>query len=236
MFKFSHIISLPVINVYNTRIEGIVENIFINNKMQVTYLIVYDDNTDSYKTLSLRDIFSISESAIYIKNSSKITLYENNDLKIRECHNPINSPAYMIGENYVGRINDIVFEKNGCIKNIYINNASISPSKILTFKNSLTLLKSERYHKLNQFNYRPVNITKLITHSTEPVVNILSTPAPLPQREMTNYTFLLNRQILKNIKNYNGEVLAKQNTLVTQAVVDKLKRYGKLKELMLNSK
>lgn len=59
--------------------------------------------------------------------------------------------------------------------------------------------------------------------------------ARTPTRVICNYEFLLGRTLGADLCTYTGELIAKQNSTVTDAIVDKARRAGKLVELTLNS-
>ena len=59
--------------------------------------------------------------------------------------------------------------------------------------------------------------------------------ARTPTRVICDYEFLLGRTLGADLCTYTGELIAKQNSTVTDAIVDKARRAGKLVELTLNS-
>ena len=59
--------------------------------------------------------------------------------------------------------------------------------------------------------------------------------ARTPPRVICDYEFLLGRTLGADLCTYTGELIAKQNSTVTDAIVDKARRAGKLVELTLNS-
>ena len=59
--------------------------------------------------------------------------------------------------------------------------------------------------------------------------------ARTPTRVICDYEFLLGRTLGADLCTYTGELIAKQNSTVTEAIVDKARRAGKLVELTLNS-
>ena len=59
--------------------------------------------------------------------------------------------------------------------------------------------------------------------------------ARTPTRVICDYEFLLGRTLGADLCTYTGELIAKQNGTVTDAIVDKARRAGKLVELTLNS-
>ena len=237
MNKLSQLISLPVINIYNAKIEGCVENIYINSKTKkVEQLIVYDEDNDTYKTVIFSQIYKIGIDAIFIKNSSMITLSENLQPLSPYLTSPINAKCYDFDGKYMGLLQDILTESNA-ITSIIIDDNQYSVKSIVSLTNTLVLLSMDKTISIKR--YRPyskkikVN-TSSATNSDEPIVNILNSPHPTKQ--ITNYNFLINRVIIKDIKTSSGEIIANKDTIITVKTINKLRHYGKLKELVLYSK
>ena len=233
MLKISHLVSLPVINIYGVKIEGYVEKIVFNPEKKVAeYLIIYDENTDIFKCVNFKDVYKFGENSILIRNNSKITLYENSELNIEKLINPINAICYSITGDNLGKINEIIVNTSGEL--ISINTSSnYSSDSIIGFNEQLILLSPNKKVSIKKFRNLPkrIKLTKGIT--PEQVVTILENSQ---SKESQNYNFLLNRKILKDIKTSNGEILAHKNSTVNLNIITKLKYYGKLKELTLNSK
>ena len=59
--------------------------------------------------------------------------------------------------------------------------------------------------------------------------------AHTPNRVICDYEFLLGRTLGADLMTYTGELIAKKNSVVTDSVVEKARRAGKLVELTLNS-
>ena len=236
MLKVSQLITLPIINIYNLKIEGHVEKVvFDHNKKSLELLKIYDESREIYKIIKFKDIFSISNTAIFIKNASKITLYENAEYLFENLSNPINAPAFSLNNELIGLISDICINQKGLISSILINTKEYSVNKIVGFSNDLLLL-SDTHINIKKFKPIPLKIKQVITQqNTQPVVSILNSTIT-PKREITDQTFLLNRKVLKDIKTPNGEIIARQNSTVTMSTINKVKYYGKLKELAFNSK
>ena len=236
MLKISQLISLPIINIYGLKIEGYVEQVlFDTNTKKLEYLKIYDETSDSYKAVKYNNIMTISTSAIFIRNSSKITLCENVEHLLEKLSNPINTPAYILSGDYAGTVADIEIDNKGAINNITTTNTSYPTHDIIGFSNNVLLLSKDKV-SIKKFKPYSSKIKQTISKiSSDPVVSILGKTIT-PTREVTNDTFLLNRKVLKDIKNPNGEIIAKQNSIVTLNTLSKTKYYGKLKELALYSK
>ncbi len=57
-----------------------------------------------------------------------------------------------------------------------------------------------------------------------------------PARIISDYSFLLGRVLSCNLTAYTGAIIAKEGTIVDDALVEKSRRYGKLVDLVLMSK
>lgn len=57
-----------------------------------------------------------------------------------------------------------------------------------------------------------------------------------PARIISDYSFLLGRVLAGNLTAYTGTIIAKEGTIVDDALVEKSRRYGKLVDLVLMSK
>ena len=96
----------------------------------------------------------------------------------------------------------------------------------------------------------PVTVTKIHTLSKkEPVLSngafevlldgskaySYDEDARTPTRVICDYEFLLGRTLGADLTTYTGELIAKQNSVVTDTTVEKARKAGKLVELTLNS-
>ena len=234
MNQLIQLISLPVINIYDTKIEGIIEKIYINSiTKKIEQLIVYNEDSDTYKTVLFSQIYKIGSESIFIKNSSKITLSENLQPLPDHFVFPINAKCYNFEGAFMGSFQDAHIVKNA-ISSITINNKHYSSSSIIAMSNNLILISQNSHVKIS--NFQPTKKIKKHTsnNNEEPRVNILNSLQP--NKEITNYNFLINRVITKDIKNSTGEIIASKDTFITTKTINKLRSYRKLKELVLYSK
>lgn len=230
MTKLTNLISLPLINIYDLKVEGIIESVLIDFKTKkAKYVLVYNEDNDTYMVVSFSDIFKIGENAVLIANNSKITLYENMELSLKNLVNPLNSMCYNLDGVLLGKITEINLENNN-LHSIEIGNLCFQISHIIGLNENLAIICDKkttlsRFKCKNKFSFVGDNNIKVSVSSTN-----------TPTREIANYNFLLKRKVLKNIIGENGEVLLKSGSQITPATINKLKYYGRLKELTLNSK
>lgn len=230
MLKLSEIISLPIINLFELKIEGTVENVYIHpTTRKITYLKIYNEERDEYSVLELKNIYKIGKDAVLIANSNKLTLFENKELILEKMVCPLNSLCFDLSGNILGKINEINIEKN-TLHSIETEQNSYPATNIYGLSNAVTLIGNNKV-KINRFSPK----TKF-SFSKAKTAQKVKIESAIPQKEITNYEFLLKRKLTKDIKNENGEIIAKNGVRVTTNLINKLKCYSKLKELTLNSK
>lgn len=238
MLNFSQIISLPLINLYDMKIEGYIENILIDpDRKRLSELVVYNENDDLYYIVKYSDVYKVGQDCVYITNSSKITPYENLELSTKNNINPLNAQCYNISGTNLGKITEITFNY-GQLHSITINNKSYPTTSICGITNNLIIVSEKKINlkRFGQVRRISRDLNNFANQNQDPVVTILNNTNIAPTRAITNYNFLLNRLIMKDIKNQSGEVIANKNTLITANIIQKLKYYGKIKELILNSR
>lgn len=241
MLNISCLISLPVVSIYDVRLEGIIENVLINKTTKkLEWLVIYDEENDLKKVVPFNKVYSINNNGISIKNSSCINLFESIELQLDSLHNPINSYVYSFDDGITGRVKDIQVN-NGHIENFIIDNKLVPHSMILSFTNQLTIIKQKQTQKLSNFSYKKIRISKLleIDNNTEHKVNILDNSNKeiyVPKKAVVNYNFLINRTTTKDISTSSGEVIVKKDSVITLNLIDNIRKNGKLKELTLYSK
>lgn len=230
MLKLSEIISLPIINLFELKIEGTVENVYIHpTTRKIAYLKIYNEEREEYSVLELKNIYKIGKDAVLIANSNKLTLFENKELILEKMVCPLNSFCFDLSGNILGKINEINIEKN-TLHSIETEQNSYPATNIYGLSNAVTLIGNNKV-KINRFSPK----TKF-SFSKAKTAQKVKIESAIPQKEITNYEFLLKRKLTKDIKNENGEIIAKNGVRVTTNLINKLKCYSKLKELTLNSK
>lgn len=232
MKKVSNIISSYVVSVYDGQIEGIVSNILFNNKKRAKYLII-SQNDEQFWVLDTKDIFKLGEGAVLIKNSNVLNLLESMELKTKECFSPINSIIVSIDGNLLGHVADIELDKKFNITQfISSKNEAITLNKTINISDTVIVCcNSENKPRLSCFKQKQ---TILIPESESgfETVNILEkNETILPNRTVVNYNFLVNRKVTKNILNFNGEIIIKENQIINSKILDIARINGKIREL-----
>lgn len=231
MSKVSNIISSYVVSVYNGQIEGIVNNILFNNKKQAKYLVI-SQNDEQFLVLETKDIYKTGEGAVIIKNSDVLSLMESSELKMKECFSPINSIVVSIDGNYIGHVSDIGLDNKYNIKNFIVDGQVFDLNKVINISESAIIINTlDIKTNLSKFKSK----TKIVIGNeriTNQTVSVMSNQTILPNRTMLNYNFLIGRKVSKDILNFNGEIIIKENQTVNSKVLDIARINGKLRELI----
>lgn len=231
MSKVSNIISSYVVSVYNGQIEGIVNNILFNNKKQAKYLVI-SQNDEQFLVLETKDIYKTGEGALIVKNSDVLSLMESSELKMKECFSPINSIVVSIDGDYIGHVSDIELDNKYNIKNFIVDGQVFDLNKVINISESAIIINTlDIKTSLSKFKSK----TKIVMGNeriTNQTVSVMSNQTILPNRTMLNYNFLIGRKVSKDILNFNGEIIIKENQTVNSKVLDIARINGKLRELI----
>lgn len=238
MINVSQLISLPLISIYDGQILGIIKNIRFNPKTnKATYAEILCEEEDLNKVLNLKNVYKFGENTVLIKNKEYLDLYEEKELEFNNLFNPITCPIFSIDGKFIGSVNDIELNNNLEINKIKIcENQSFEKSQILNFSNNCVILNCEnKKYKLYNFKCKQSLNNIKIENKVEIQEDITRITAPQkttkPHRVITDYRFLLNRKILKNIYSPNGELIAKENSKITAKIIEGARSCGKLIEL-----
>lgn len=233
MWKVSNIISSYVVSVFNGQIEGVVSNILFNEKRHAKYLII-SQNDEQFWVLDTANIFKLGDGAVIIKNSDCLNLMASKELEIKNCFSPINSIVVSLNGNFLGYVTDIELdEKFNILSFSSTNKNAVSLNEIINLSESVIITthgvnnkpKLSRFKAKQQINnIQPKSDTRVVSALTEP-------DTILPNRTVTNYNFLINRKVSKNIVNFNGEIIIKENQIINSKVLDIARINGKIREL-----
>ena len=253
MAKVSELITKYVISLYNGQEEGIIENVLFNcQTYKAQYFIVYNLNNEITYLLPTNKLYKIGTDAVTIRNSSSaLSLYENNELEISDLNNPINASAFKIDGSLLGVVTDIELDDKYVINSIQLNNTTEVQKEQILSLNSNTVLINDPEQNINIKNFferkkniqdvsdsRIVNIMEINQIAEKQPVpstiingQLIPTGTQLPNRAITNYNFLINRKVQKNIMSTQGNLIIKQNTKINTNTINVARLNGKLKEL-----
>ena len=232
MAKVSNIISSYVVSVFNGQTEGVVSNILFNEKKKAKYLII-SQNDETFLMLDTKDIYALGDGAVIIKNSQVLHMYESKLLESKNCFSPINSIVVNLNGDFLGYVSDIELNEKYAILNISVgSDKTIGLDDVVNVTDSaiLTCLGVNK-PRLASFKTR----TKIPTNIDDGKVSIMDEIKPnetiLPSRSITNYNFLINRKVNRDILNFNGEIIIKENQIINSKILDIARVNGKIREL-----
>lgn len=232
MAKVSNIISSFVVSIFDGQTEGVVSNILFNEKKKAKYLII-SQNDETFLMLDTKDIYALGDGAVLIKNSQVMHIYESKILESKNCFSPINSIVVNLDGNFLGYVSDIELDDKYAIISISVGtDKTIKLSDVLNVTDS-AILTCIGIKKPKIANFKT---TSIIPPTSEDVkVTTLSeqkqSETIVPTRSITNYNFLLNRKVNRNIQNFNGEIIIKENQIINTKVLDIARINGKIREL-----
>ena len=233
MWKVSNIISSFVVSVFNGQIEGVVSNILFNEKKHAKYLII-SQNDEQFLVLNTSDIYKLGDGAVIIKNSDCLNLMSNMELEIKNYFSPINSIIVSVEGNFLGYVTDMELDEKFNILSFESSTKNnVNLSTVINISESVIITSDNTLKKPKLSNFKPkYTIEKLAENSTQQTVEILTNSgAILPNRTVANYNFLINRKVSKNIVNFNGEIIIKENQIINSKVLDIARINGKIREL-----
>lgn len=259
MYNTTEIISKPVINLYNGKLEGTVKNICFDQKLKkATSLILFEDEDGEECILSINKVYKIGKDAITIKNSEGLlpTLFAS---KV-EYNNQINNEVYNLEGEKLGIVSDIVLSESYKIEKFLIGAQEYTPESVISYGDNNLVINSSGA-KYSKDSYKPkiiqkpkqLDLVKILPKMPEPTddklpkiefneldikpkQNYKISENPLPQRMITSQNYLLGRKIIKTIYGSNNEIIAKKDCLITEKILLAAKSHNKLVELAVFSK
>lgn len=225
MPKISELISLPVYSINDRKCIGHIENILLDGK-KIKYFVIYNEEDETMTVLNPKSIYGISGQAITIKNTSTVSLMQNEEKALETLTNPINTLAISTRGEVYGKVKDIEISDFKISK--YICDRDINPDEVLYTNSQITMLKSNQCEKLSTF------AIKKPTNTSNARIVTIQNVAPL--REIVSNSMLIGRKATQDITGLNGEIIVKTNSIITAKVLNKIKYSGKLKELTIHSK
>jgi len=233
MYKFSEIISYPVISLYESEMHGFVYNILIDkNQKKCSYVQIRTELDGIERIINVNCIYKIGKSCLFIKNNTNIELNCNNNHISDNFINPINKSAFNTSGEYLGCITDVEFDYKFNVINLIIDNSfKINNKDIYNLGNSIILIKDHSENNIRITKFKPQKKLDLMNVIDNKVIILNQDNNSQPERIATNDKFLTNRHVMKDIIANNGEIIAKKNSVISKTTIQKASQYGKLVEL-----
>lgn len=244
MLKVSEIISLPVISLYEGEFLGIIYNILFDLKRKkCKYLCVLNEESGIQHLLCVNDIYLIGKECLFIKNRSALELECNFDSELGNYYSPINLKTYNLSGDLIGTSLDIVISNKLEMHTILLDNGQeIESSNIFNLGKSIILVDNQNI-KISRFRPKQKNVQRKKIQNNK-VTILLNDEKQTPRQAkensinkiLTDFRFLIGRTISKDVVALNGELIARNGTVITKDIVNKASLYGKLVEITRYSK
>lgn len=241
MNKISDLISMPVISMYEGNYVGIIYNIHFDCKQKkCKYITILNEVENISKCIKINDIYKIGKECIFIKNEECLELQSNNDNELIDYINPINMKVYSLNGELIGNSIDVTLNKYYQIDELQLNNGkTIKSSEIFNIGKNIILTQNNH---TNISKFKPKTKIKTSHCKKDDKVVILNTPQETSLQQeiqnnkiITDFRFLIGREIIKDIIALNGEIIAKTGNIVSKDIVNKASSYGKLIDISRNS-
>lgn len=260
MNLLSEIISKPVLNLYNGKIEGTIKNVCFDSSFKKILSLKMFDNDEEEFLIETSKIYNIGQNTIVIKNNEALT-NTINEITCME-NNPINLHTYTLSGEYLGKLTDI--ELNDKFETVtFITEEDIKIKKEEIFNVGQNIIVNNTNKKITLSNFKPkVKITQIIEEQKSITIlpkiedsiiqeDILKTKQekdeekkepfkiynqPTPQKLIGNSNFLIGRKAVKTIYGINNEVIIKKDNIINTKNLENAKKHSKLVELTVFSK
>lgn len=238
----NQLLSLSVLSLYEGELLGKVDKLYFDKKLKkLTEIEILGDNDTKYM-LNTKNIYHIGKNALTVKNNQAVTLkVEQADMTLA----PLGSKVYSINGEYLGVIKEIDLDDKFLTKKFSLDNNNTLDISLLASCGKNTIIFYDKSSKVNIQKFTPSKTPKQFKSITVEDANILPIEddnkniEPIIQekpRPINNSDFLLGRTCVKDIFNFNNELLIKAHSLITKKNLKEISKYGKLRELMMFSK
>lgn len=263
MKLLSEMLSKRILNVYSTKIEGVICSAVFDGK-KIPYLKYFDHGEDEY-LLDTSKIYCSQNDLVVIKNDTAIMPATN----IEDKGRLLGLEAISDRGKLLGKITDIELSDTYRVCALYIDKNRLDISKVMSIGDIVIVKENE---KTNWSHFKPQKpkikkqnatgivsilpeedgeekpkfdnnkitlVEKLISKENDTKQNeykISISPAPQKIVGVGTGRYLIGRKALKAIYGINNELLIKKDMIVTEEILDRIKNHSKLMELALFTK
>ena len=226
---------LSVLSLYEGELLGVVDKLFFDSKLKKLKELELVGENGVKLFMTTKNIYRVGKNAITVKNNQAVKL---NYIEEDSCIAPIKVKAYSIMGEFFGVVDEIIINENYQTENILLENSKLIDVKdLVTFGKSAVIVNNNQ--KINTKKFFPKQ-PKLVKQKevkivkTLPIVNNIESQQNDVKKDLSIGTnFLIGRVCLKDIFNFNNELLIKAQGVVNKKNLKEINRFGKLRELML---
>lgn len=263
MINLQFLTDKPLISVFEAVFQGKTGRFLSKNKMKsIDYVEVQSDFLDisALRYIPFKKILSVGDNAITIANNLCINAANEIDTA-GYITLSLGLPVYSSTGNFFGNLKDVVLNESGQVFLLQAENLEFTPDRIKSISDNMLILGEKAPQKkvpkkitipdenqpvemLNSPIESPQIFDEILVVESMPqsIENsfvggeIASTPISTPARLISDYRFLLGRIVTEDIYSQKHENIVRNGTVITAAVVERARLFGRLVELTINSK
>ena len=245
MVKLTEIIGSQVVSIFNGKNEGYIASAqtTVGNFKKIAHLKLIDEETETAKSLNVKDIYSLSSGYVLIKNASKILVSVETE-KTDEL-SLVNKTAINLSGQPIGIIKDVLLDEKFNINSIVCLEQEIGISKIVSIGSSFVIVNPEEVRiTSNRFKPRtPIDLksaeedTRTITIAKSTISDNDLVVAPnkyptTPIKFTSSNSYLIGKRVSRDIVSLSGELIIRKSSIITAKAISLAKHFNKLKELV----
>ena len=227
--------SLAVLSLYEGELLGVVDKLYFDKSLKKLLVVELIGEDGARIILQTKNIYHIGKNAITVKNNQAVSLKsDNQDLYLA----PINSKVYSINGEFKGVVGEIAFNEKFLCEKIVLENGDLLDVKDVARcgKNTIIFHSKEQKVNLKQFIPKQPKVFKkkdVKIVSALPIETKDDKQPTINKAINQNTDFLVGRVCGKDIFNFNNELLIKAHSIINAKNLKEIKKFGKLRELML---
>ncbi len=238
MYQCKDFYDLNILSLYEGDLLGKVDKLFFDKKIKKLCEMELVGTDGAKLTLPIKNIYHVGKNAITVKNNQAVMLKNTHE---EYCLAPIGSKVFSITGEFLGVVNEIIFNEKFLSEKLLLDNGEIMDINNMAScgKNSVIFYCSDKKISLKSFtpNEQPKEFKgDYVKTETMPIKEVEQKKIQTKtQVLLQNTNFLLGRTCTKDIFNFNNELLIKAHSVVNKKNLKEISKFGKLRELMLYS-
>ena len=242
MYYCSDFVSRPVLSLYEGELIGSVDKLLFDKKLKKLLFLELIGENDNRFLLPTKNIYNVGKNAITIKNNTAITLKTDD-----ECYAgcPIGSKAFNIKGEFLGIVKEVILTEKYLTEKLSFENDVVVKSNMIASSGKNTVVFYDKNTNVDVSKFVPNKMPKIFKTKQQQLTSVL----PIEDKSKNNLVeiesnpkliqstdFLIGKVCLKDIYNFNNEILIKAHAVVTKKNLKEINKYGKMRELMLYCK
>lgn len=238
MYCCKDLFELSVLSLYEGDLLGKVDKLYFDKKLKKLVELELVGLEGARLSLPTKNIYRVGKNAITVKNNQMIAIKERaQDLVVA----PMESKVYSISGEFLGVVKDLCLNEKFITEKLTLEKDIVLNVSDLLSCGKNTVIFNTKDKKISAKNFVPINEPK--TFKVEIDQHIKTLPIETDNKQIVpvenkptniqNTDFLVGRICVKNIFNFNNELLVKEKTVITKKILKEICKYGKLRELML---